>query len=307
MHGSAMLYEAAIASEIFGVDRSELSTSGEWFDLVVCTPDGTPHPWLRGPADRVVRRDRARRHRRRAVDRRPRRPTRIRPGRGAARGPRARRPGRLPVHRRLRAGGGRAPRRPRRDDALDARRRARPPLPGDRRAAPTSSTSTRATCSPRPARPRRSTSASTSYAATSAPRPPTGSPGGWSSRRTAAAARRSSSPRRPSRGAPTGSRRRSSGPAPASTSRSPCATSPSTPASAPGSSPAGCTPSSRRGRSTGCTSSAYAAQELLERTDASVEQVAAGCGMGTAATLRRHFHRAVGVTPTAYRATFRVG
>ena len=49
------------------------------------------------------------------------------------------------------------------------------------------------------------------------------------------------------------------------------------------------------------------AQELLERTDASVEQIAAGCGMGTAATLRRHFHRTVGVTPTAYRATFRLG
>ena len=48
------------------------------------------------------------------------------------------------------------------------------------------------------------------------------------------------------------------------------------------------------------------AQELLESTDASVEQVAAGCGLGTAATLRRHFHRALGVTPTAYRATFRL-
>lgn len=49
------------------------------------------------------------------------------------------------------------------------------------------------------------------------------------------------------------------------------------------------------------------AQDLLERTDASVEQIAASCGMGTAATLRRHFQRAVGVTPTAYRATFRLG
>jgi AraC family transcriptional activator FtrA len=49
------------------------------------------------------------------------------------------------------------------------------------------------------------------------------------------------------------------------------------------------------------------AQELLERTDASVEQIAASCGMGTATTLRRHFHRAVGVSPTAYRATFRLG
>ena len=48
------------------------------------------------------------------------------------------------------------------------------------------------------------------------------------------------------------------------------------------------------------------AQELLERTDASVEQIAGSCGMGTAATLRRHFHRAVGVSPTAYRATFRL-
>jgi transcriptional regulator GlxA family with amidase domain len=47
------------------------------------------------------------------------------------------------------------------------------------------------------------------------------------------------------------------------------------------------------------------AQELLERTDASVEQVAASCGMGTAATLRRHFHRTVGVSPSAYRTTFR--
>ena len=48
------------------------------------------------------------------------------------------------------------------------------------------------------------------------------------------------------------------------------------------------------------------AQELLERTDVSVEQIAASCGIGSAATLRRHFHRAVGVSPTAYRATFRV-
>jgi AraC family transcriptional regulator, transcriptional activator FtrA len=29
--------------------------------------------------------------------------------------------------------------------------------------------------------------------------------------------------------------------------------------------------------------------------------------MGTAATLRRHFHRNLGVTPTAYRAAFRLG
>ena len=46
------------------------------------------------------------------------------------------------------------------------------------------------------------------------------------------------------------------------------------------------------------------AQELLERSDASVEQIAARCGLGTATTLRRRFHRAVGVSPTTYRATF---
>ncbi len=46
MHASAMLYETAIAAEIFGVDRSDLSPSGQWYELVVCTRDGTPHPWL---------------------------------------------------------------------------------------------------------------------------------------------------------------------------------------------------------------------------------------------------------------------
>lgn len=46
MHGSAMLYEVAIAAEIFGVDRSDLSPTGDWYDLIVCTADGAPHPWL---------------------------------------------------------------------------------------------------------------------------------------------------------------------------------------------------------------------------------------------------------------------
>lgn len=48
MHRSSMLYEAAIAAEIFGVDRSELAPGGAWYDFVVCTPDGGPHPWLPG-------------------------------------------------------------------------------------------------------------------------------------------------------------------------------------------------------------------------------------------------------------------
>ncbi|ASO22075.1 transcriptional regulator GlxA family with amidase domain [Actinoalloteichus hoggarensis] len=47
------------------------------------------------------------------------------------------------------------------------------------------------------------------------------------------------------------------------------------------------------------------AQELLETTDESIDAVAAAVGLGTAATLRRHFHRTVGVPPDAYRRTFR--
>ncbi|WP_084703931.1 helix-turn-helix domain-containing protein [Phaeacidiphilus oryzae] len=47
------------------------------------------------------------------------------------------------------------------------------------------------------------------------------------------------------------------------------------------------------------------AQELLETTDDSVDAIAAATGMGTATTLRRHFHRTVGVPPDTYRRTFR--
>ncbi|MFC8453797.1 helix-turn-helix domain-containing protein [Kitasatospora sp. NPDC057223] len=48
----------------------------------------------------------------------------------------------------------------------------------------------------------------------------------------------------------------------------------------------------------------YKAQVLLETSDCSIEQIAAQTGMGTAATLRRHFNRAVGVPPDTYRRTF---
>lgn len=41
-----MLYEVAIAAEVFGVDRSDLSPTGAWYDFVVCTADGTADPWL---------------------------------------------------------------------------------------------------------------------------------------------------------------------------------------------------------------------------------------------------------------------
>ncbi|MGW4403603.1 helix-turn-helix domain-containing protein [Nonomuraea sp. NPDC004702] len=47
------------------------------------------------------------------------------------------------------------------------------------------------------------------------------------------------------------------------------------------------------------------AQELLETTDDGVDAIAEATGMGTAATLRRHFNRTVGVPPDAYRRTFR--
>ncbi|MEW1616476.1 MULTISPECIES: helix-turn-helix domain-containing protein [unclassified Streptomyces] len=48
------------------------------------------------------------------------------------------------------------------------------------------------------------------------------------------------------------------------------------------------------------------AQELLETTDDTLDAIATATGMGTATTLRRHFHRTVGVPPDAYRRTFRV-
>lgn len=47
------------------------------------------------------------------------------------------------------------------------------------------------------------------------------------------------------------------------------------------------------------------AQELLERTDDGIDLIAEATGMGTAATLRRHFNRTVGVPPDSYRRTFR--
>jgi transcriptional regulator GlxA family with amidase domain len=46
------------------------------------------------------------------------------------------------------------------------------------------------------------------------------------------------------------------------------------------------------------------ARELLESTSMSVDEVARFSGLGTADSLRGHLLRQVGVTPTAYRATF---
>ncbi|MQY12973.1 HTH-type transcriptional regulator CdhR [Streptomyces sp. RB5] len=49
------------------------------------------------------------------------------------------------------------------------------------------------------------------------------------------------------------------------------------------------------------------ARELLEGTDRSVDQVAEDAGFGTAVSLRQHLQTALGVSPSAYRRTFRTG
>jgi transcriptional regulator GlxA family with amidase domain len=46
------------------------------------------------------------------------------------------------------------------------------------------------------------------------------------------------------------------------------------------------------------------AKVLLETTDDTVERIAARCGFGSAVTLRHHFHRRLGTTPQAHRASF---
>lgn len=47
------------------------------------------------------------------------------------------------------------------------------------------------------------------------------------------------------------------------------------------------------------------ARHLLETTELGVDQVARDAGFGTAQSMRQHLQAAVGVTPTAYRRTFR--
>ncbi|KUM91919.1 AraC family transcriptional regulator [Streptomyces cellostaticus] len=49
------------------------------------------------------------------------------------------------------------------------------------------------------------------------------------------------------------------------------------------------------------------ARHLLESTDLSVDRVARDAGFGTAQSMRQHLQQALGVTPTAYRRTFRTG
>jgi AraC family transcriptional activator FtrA len=47
-----------------------------------------------------------------------------------------------------------------------------------------------------------------------------------------------------------------------------------------------------------------AAQRRLERTNEGIDQIAEAVGLATAATLRQHFSRTLGTTPTAYRRRF---
>jgi transcriptional regulator GlxA family with amidase domain len=47
-----------------------------------------------------------------------------------------------------------------------------------------------------------------------------------------------------------------------------------------------------------------AARQYLERTDKSLEEIAAACGFGSAELMRRAFHRSLGITPGRYRDHF---
>ncbi|MGH7904950.1 MAG: transcriptional regulator FtrA [Candidatus Dormibacteraceae bacterium] len=48
-----------------------------------------------------------------------------------------------------------------------------------------------------------------------------------------------------------------------------------------------------------------AAQRMLESSDLPTEEVAERCGFGSASSLRLHFRRRLGTSPTSYRSTFR--
>ncbi|MGW1054747.1 GlxA family transcriptional regulator [Streptomyces sp. NPDC001118] len=49
------------------------------------------------------------------------------------------------------------------------------------------------------------------------------------------------------------------------------------------------------------------ARELLERSERSIEQIAAEVGLGTGTNLRTHFQQILGTTPSEYRRTFTQG
>ena len=77
-----------------------------------------------------------------------------------------------------------------------------------------------------------------------------------------------------------------------------------------GASPQYPSPSVRR--ETGMTPAAYVesvrverARIALEGSDAQIDQIARHCGFGTVETMRRAFHRRLGVGPAAYRSRFK--
>jgi AraC family transcriptional activator FtrA len=49
------------------------------------------------------------------------------------------------------------------------------------------------------------------------------------------------------------------------------------------------------------------ARDLLEAGEVGVESVASACGLGSPESLRHHFRRAFGISPTGYRRAFRAG
>ncbi|MCX3060882.1 GlxA family transcriptional regulator [Streptomyces beihaiensis] len=51
----------------------------------------------------------------------------------------------------------------------------------------------------------------------------------------------------------------------------------------------------------------HRARDLLESSDLPVDRIAAEVGFATGASLRQHLHAAIGVSPAAYRRTFRAG
>ena len=221
---------------------------------------------------------------------------------------RPRRDDRQPLHRRVRARRGRPARRHAGDDALEVRRRAGRPVPRGRRSTPRCSTSTTARCSPAPGRRPASTPCCTWSAASGAPAAanalaremvvPPHRDGGqaqfidapvpaceddllgavleWAGAHLAEdisvellARRALMSPRSFAR---------------------------------------------RFKATTGTTPHAWllgqrlaAAEALLEESDAPVEEIARLVGFGTAAGLREQFTRRRGVSPRAYRQTFRAG
>jgi transcriptional regulator GlxA family with amidase domain len=49
----------------------------------------------------------------------------------------------------------------------------------------------------------------------------------------------------------------------------------------------------------------HRAEELLETTDLSIEQIAAHCGFGTSISMRQQFAKHIKTSPTTYRRIFR--